>query len=96
MFFHGTQSLLDAKPNLKAFELLRKWVLEPSLAPLEELEWGTEWTKLPAGPITASGGPREEWAEKGIPLLQHIGAAMANPIVSTLFIVIVCISLNIV
>jgi len=81
IFFHGTHSLLDAKPNLKAFELLRKWVIEPSLPPLEKLEWGTEWERLPAGPVTSTGGPRGEWLEKGVPLLQHIGASMANPIV---------------
>ncbi|KAM5531304.1 hypothetical protein V8D89_015019 [Ganoderma adspersum] len=74
IFLHASHSLIDAKPGLNAISLLLEWMSTPNLSSVEDLPWGTEHQNLPPGPITATGGPREDWNTNGAALLQKIGA----------------------
>ncbi|OSX58585.1 hypothetical protein POSPLADRAFT_1049343 [Postia placenta MAD-698-R-SB12] len=71
---------MDGRPTLLAFSLLLSFMSE-STVPLADLDWGTEWKNLPAGPVTATGGPRPNWETEAIPLLEKIREIYANPVV---------------
>ncbi|KAI0340624.1 hypothetical protein BDW22DRAFT_1430758 [Trametopsis cervina] len=59
IFMHGTHAIMDARPTLNAFKrLFATMVSETPL--LEELPWGQEYENLPKGPVTITGGLRED------------------------------------
>lgn len=74
IILHGSHSIIDAKPGLNAVSLLLEWMSTPNLGNVADLPWGTEHQNLPPGPITATGGPREDWNTNGTALLQKFGA----------------------
>lgn len=74
---------MDGRPTLLAFSLLLSFMSE-STVPLAGLDWGTEWKNLPAGPVTATGGPRPNWETEAVPLLEKIREIYANPVVRIL------------
>ncbi|KLO13119.1 hypothetical protein SCHPADRAFT_383803 [Schizopora paradoxa] len=80
LFLHGGHILLDAYPSLKCLNSLFGWIANPPV--LGEIDWGTEWERLPAGPLTATGGPRDDFDTKGMELLQRAGAIMSDPLQS--------------
>lgn len=81
IFLHGPHAIMDGRPTLLAFSLLLSFMSE-STVPLAGLDWGTEWKNLPAGPVTATGGPRPNWETEAVPLLEKIREIYANPIAS--------------
>ncbi|KLO13116.1 hypothetical protein SCHPADRAFT_928791 [Schizopora paradoxa] len=78
LFLHGGHIILDVRPALRCLSALFDWIMTnpPVLA---EIAWGTEWKRLPAGPLTATGGPRDDFDTKGMELLQRAGALMMDP-----------------
>lgn len=80
IFLHGPHSIMDARPTINAFSLLLTHMSVSAPPPLTILEWGTEWRNLPAGPVTATGGPRPNWDGKAAPVLAKMGAILTNPI----------------
>ena len=81
LFLHGSHILLDARPALRCMNLLFDWIVNtpPELA---QAAWGTEWERLPAGPLTATGGARDDFDTEGLKLLQHAGQIMMDSTVS--------------
>lgn len=73
---------MDARPTLRGLDLILGWITNPPTDRLEDLNWGEEWTRLPAGPVTATGGPRDDWETKGAELLQETTRVRMNPVVS--------------
>lgn len=82
LFMHGSHAIMDARPTLRTLDVLLGWISSPPTVPLDALAWGTEWKNLPAGPITATGGPSDTWSTKGVELVQEVGQALMNPVVS--------------
>ncbi|OCH88432.1 hypothetical protein OBBRIDRAFT_780167 [Obba rivulosa] len=82
IYFHGVHAIMDAKPTLNAFSLLFQWVANPEPHDIMELEWGSEWTNLPAGPIAATGGPRPSWDTDGQSLLAKVMGLLMDPVPS--------------
>ncbi|KLO13120.1 hypothetical protein SCHPADRAFT_904525 [Schizopora paradoxa] len=80
LFLHGGHILLDARPALRALDSLFGWIVDPPV--LEDIAWGTEWERLPVGPLTATGGPRDDFDTKGMELMQRAGAIMRDPLPS--------------
>ncbi|KAF7346244.1 hypothetical protein MSAN_01851400 [Mycena sanguinolenta] len=81
IFFHGSHTIMDARPTFKAFSLLLEFMSKPSTsADIKNLAWGTEWKNLPAGPVTSTGGPRPGWNARGVELLDKISNILSNPI----------------
>ncbi|KAI1782456.1 hypothetical protein LXA43DRAFT_977562 [Ganoderma leucocontextum] len=78
IFFHGSHAFLDAKPTLRVFSLLLELMSSPQSVPLADIPWGTEYRNLPPGPVTATGGPREEWDTAGKALMSKISAIHMN------------------
>ena len=72
IILHASHSIIDAKPGLNAISLLLEWMSTPKLGSLADLPWGTEHRNLPPGPITATGGPRDDWNINGTALLQKL------------------------
>ena len=75
---HSSHSVMDARPGMNALSLLLEWVTTPDMGSVEELAWGTEHKNLPPGPITVTGGPREDWSTKGTELVERFLASSAN------------------
>ncbi|KAJ7169079.1 hypothetical protein C8R43DRAFT_117025 [Mycena crocata] len=82
LFMHGPHSIMDARPVLRGFDLLLEWMAQPPPDPISSLPWGTEWNKLPAGPVTATGGARNDWDTTGLSMMQEINEIRANPVPS--------------
>ncbi|KAJ6508820.1 hypothetical protein C8R45DRAFT_968835 [Mycena sanguinolenta] len=81
IFFHGSHTIMDARPTFKAFSLLLEFMAKPSTpADIKNLPWGTEWKNLPAGPVTSTGGPRPGWNARGAEMLDKISNVLSNPI----------------
>ncbi|KAI1789706.1 hypothetical protein LXA43DRAFT_974127 [Ganoderma leucocontextum] len=78
IFFHGVHAIMDARASLKASSLLLEWMSDPKIGSVADLQWGKEFANLPPGPITATGGPREDWQTHGTALLMKVGAHFAN------------------
>ncbi|KAG2157947.1 uncharacterized protein EDB93DRAFT_737015 [Suillus bovinus] len=72
LYFHGPHAIMDGGPTLSAFELMFQWMTNDATEPAENLPWGTEWHNLPLGPVSATGGPREDWNIAGIELLKQL------------------------
>ncbi|TFY51418.1 hypothetical protein EVG20_g11008, partial [Dentipellis fragilis] len=72
VFFHGSHTLMDACPTLRAFGNLLCCMCHDSNKDLADLPWGTEWTNLPVGPVSATGGPRDDWETSGIEMIQKV------------------------
>lgn len=83
LFMHGQHAVMDARPTLRGLDLLLGWIADPPKEQLEDLDWGEEWVRLPAGPVTSTGGPREDWETKGVELLQESARVRMDPIVSS-------------
>ncbi len=81
LFLHGGHILLDARPALRCLNLLFDWIVKKP-AELAEATWGTEWKRLPAGPLIATGGPSDDFDTKGLELLQHAAGLMMDTTVS--------------
>ena len=79
LLLHTAHCTVDAKPALNALSLLLGWMTwpEPGLE-LGDLAWGTEHKNLPPGPVTATGGPREDWGTNGMALVQKFQAIYAD------------------
>ncbi|KLO13118.1 hypothetical protein SCHPADRAFT_928793 [Schizopora paradoxa] len=79
LFLHGGHIILDVRPALRCLNALFDWIVTnpPGLA---EIAWDTEWERLPVGPLTATGGPRDDFDTKGMELLQRAGALMMDPL----------------
>ncbi|KIJ46657.1 hypothetical protein M422DRAFT_226621 [Sphaerobolus stellatus SS14] len=80
LFMHGPHTMMDAWPTLKNLDKLLEWIADPPDIPLSSLAWGDEWKNLPAGPMTATGGAREDWDTRGVKLLERIGKLRMNPV----------------
>jgi len=65
---------MDARPTLRAFANLLERICQDPIKALDDLPWGTEWKNLPAGPVTATGGPRDEWEKGGLEMIQKAQA----------------------
>lgn len=81
LFIHGPHSLMDARPTIRTLNLMLLWMIDPPSGP--RLEWGNEVGRLPVGPLTATGGPREDWDMKGVELMtqamdQSIGVGVKS------------------
>ncbi|KAG1734128.1 hypothetical protein EDB19DRAFT_1911232 [Suillus lakei] len=63
---------MDGGPTLNAFALMFRWMTNDATEPVENLPWGTEWHNLPLGPVSATGGPREDWDIAGVELLKQL------------------------
>lgn len=72
LYFHGPHAIMDGGPTLDAFALMLQWMTNDATEPAENLPWGTEWHNLPLGPVSATGGPREDWDIAGIELLKQL------------------------
>lgn len=72
LYFHGPHAIMDGGPTLNAFALMLQWMTNDATDPAENLPWGTEWHNLPLGPVSATGGPREDWDIAGIELLKQL------------------------
>jgi hypothetical protein len=72
LYFHGPHAIMDGGPTLNAFALMLQWMTNDATEPAENLPWGTEWHNLPLGPVSATGGPREDWDIAGIELLKQL------------------------
>jgi hypothetical protein len=72
LYFHGPHAIMDGGPTLNAFALMLQWMTNDATEPAENLPWGTEWHNLPLGPVSATGGPREDWDNAGIELLKQL------------------------
>ena len=79
---HGGHILIDARPAIRCLDALFDWIANPPA--LEEIAWGTEWERLPAGPLTATGGPRDDFDTKGMELVQLADAVLKDPTVGFL------------
>ncbi|PIL29518.1 hypothetical protein GSI_08326 [Ganoderma sinense ZZ0214-1] len=81
--FHTVHSIADAKPALNALSLLLEWMAAPEVrvgdGPGEDLAWGTEQKNLPPGPVTVTGGPREDWGTNGMALIQKFQTVFVEP-----------------
>ena len=75
---HTSHSVLDAKPGLNALSLLLEYITTPGLPAIDELAWGTEHKSLPPGPITVTGGPRDDWSTSGTAMVEKFFAAAAD------------------
>ena len=75
---HTSHSVLDAKPGLNALSLLLEYITTSGLPRIDELAWGTEHKNLPPGPITVTGGPREDWSTSGTAMVEKFFAAAAD------------------
>ncbi len=75
---HASHSVIDARPGLNTLSLLLEWMTTPGLADIDELAWGTEHKNLPPGPITITGGPREDWNTNGTTLVERFLAASGD------------------
>ena len=92
LYIHGPHTVLDGRPTARFLGFLVSMIASPNRIPpvsgidlnctSDSLQWGSEWTRLPAGPMTASGGPREDWDTKGLELLQKIVKQSEDPTVS--------------
>ena len=78
IFLHASHAVTDAKPGLLAISLLLEWMSTPCTVNVADLPWGTEHRNLPPGPITVTGGPRDDWNKHGSVLMQKVGAFFAN------------------
>lgn len=85
LFMHGPHTIMDARPTLRGLDLMLGWIVDPPKDRLEDLNWGEEWTRLPAGPVAATGGPRDDWETKGVELLKESTRVRMNPVVSFSF-----------
>lgn len=74
IFLHGPHSIMNARPTINAFSLLMTHMSVSAPPLLTILEWGTEWRNLPAGPVTATGGPCPNWEGEAVPVLAKMGA----------------------
>ncbi|KAG1821837.1 uncharacterized protein BJ212DRAFT_925691 [Suillus subaureus] len=72
LYFHGPHAIVDGGPTLNAFALMLQWMTNDATESAENLPWGTEWHNLPLGPVSATGGPREDWDVAGIELLKQL------------------------
>jgi hypothetical protein len=72
LYFHGPHAIMDGVPTLNAFALMFQWMTNDITEPVENLPWGTEWRNLPLGPVSATGGPREDWDIAGAELLKQL------------------------
>lgn len=72
LYFHGTHAIMDGGPTLNAFALMLQWMTNDATEPAENLPWGTEWHNLPLGPVSATGGSREDWNVAGTELLKQL------------------------
>ncbi|KZV85692.1 hypothetical protein EXIGLDRAFT_725556 [Exidia glandulosa HHB12029] len=81
LFFHGTHAIMDAIPTLEALAQMLGWISVPEasyLFPVSRLAWGSEWTNLPEGPVTSTGGP-QEGCESEVPrLLRRMEEVASN------------------
>lgn len=74
---HVAHPVADAKPALNALSLLLEWMATPES--VTDPAWGTEHRNLPPGPVTATGGPREDWSTNGTALMQRFREVVADP-----------------
>ncbi|KAI8980042.1 hypothetical protein BD414DRAFT_108089 [Trametes punicea] len=79
VFFHGSHSIMDAKPTIRALSNLLEWVTDPEPLPLSAIAWGTEYQNLPPDPIAATGGLREDWQASYASLTRTIGRILDLP-----------------
>ena len=81
LYLHTSHAIMDAKPSLNALSLLLEYMSTPGLISVADLPWGTEHKNLPPDVVTATGGPREDWAVHGPAMLEKFQAFHANPTV---------------
>ena len=81
LFMHGPHTIMDGRPVLRCLNAIINWIVDsPAVAP-EDLNWGEEWKKLPACPIAATGGPRDDWDTAGVTLMKELDDLFMYPIV---------------
>lgn len=78
--FHATHSIFDGQVALDGLRfIMSAFTAAPGEPGVDALEWGTEWKNLPAGVVTAVGGPPTNWEGGVAALLKEIDAVAANP-----------------
>ncbi|KAL5513580.1 hypothetical protein ACEPAH_3979 [Sanghuangporus vaninii] len=82
LFIYGPHTLMDARPALRCLDTLLGWIANPPSEKLDELPWGTEWQSLPAPPIAATGGIRDDWDTSGVEVMREIGEILQNQVPS--------------
>lgn len=85
IYMHGPHTIMDARPALVCLNTILQWIAFPPDERLADLTWGTEWERLPPGPLAATGGARDDWDESGVQLMQEVGNIMMDPNVRTFF-----------
>lgn len=75
LFMHGSHTIMDARPTFSAFKILFEAMASDSSSDIMSAAWGTEWTNLPPGPVTSTGGPRLGADAAGFELLGKIKQA---------------------
>ena len=81
LFLHTSHAIMDAKPSLNVLSLLLEYMSTTGLSSVADLPWGTEHKNLPPDVVTATGGPREDWAVHGSAMIEKFQAFYANPTV---------------
>ncbi|KAF8548796.1 hypothetical protein OG21DRAFT_1559743 [Imleria badia] len=76
LYFHGSHAIIDAGPALHALNLMCEWISGEGMD--VKIEPSEEWKNLPVDPVTATGGPSEEWKTAGTRLLQEFGEQNAR------------------
>lgn len=82
LFMHGPHTIMDGRPVLRCLDALLGWVVNPPAVAPEDLQWGEEWKKLPACPIAATGGTRDDWDTAGVALMKELDELLVHPVVS--------------
>ncbi|KAK0192888.1 hypothetical protein F5146DRAFT_522195 [Armillaria mellea] len=75
LFMHGSHTIMDARPTFSAFKILFEAMVSDSSSDIMSAAWGAEWTNLPPGPVTSTGGPRLGGDAAGFELLGKIKQA---------------------
>ncbi|KAF8548798.1 hypothetical protein OG21DRAFT_1489069 [Imleria badia] len=78
LYFHGSHAIIDAGPALHALNLMCEWISGEGMD--VKIEPSEEWKNLPVDPITATGGPSQEWEPAGTRLLQDFAEQNARTV----------------
>lgn len=80
ILWHGPHAIMDAWPTFHAFRIMLEAMSKTNPDPLDSLSWGTEWSNLPSGPVTSTGGPRPNWETEGRNLTGKVFQMLMNPV----------------
>ncbi|EIW77744.1 hypothetical protein CONPUDRAFT_128699 [Coniophora puteana RWD-64-598 SS2] len=77
---HGAHVIMDGPPTLRLINFVLQYVVDPVKHDEEYVvgSWGNEWRNLPVGPMTATGGARDDWDTEGVKLKEKIAGLYAG------------------